>query len=233
MGLSVSILVPAFNEERLIGRVLEEVLAASAALDAEVIVVDDGSADRTPLIVGDLGRGHPRLLLVRHEANRGKAAALRSALAHATGDVVLVQDADLEYSPGDYGRLLAPFADPAVQAVYGSRFLGVRWPAGMAAGNWLANKVFVLVTNGLFGSALTDEGTAYKAFRRPVLEALGIESSRFEFCPEVTAKLLARGVRIVEVPVSYRARARRDGKKPGVRDGLSVLWTLLRYRVTG
>jgi dolichol-phosphate mannosyltransferase len=143
---------------------------------------------------------------------------------------VLVQDADLEYSPQDYGQMLAPFGDPAVQAVYGSRFLLRRWPERMKVANWAANKLFVATTNLLYGSALTDEGTGYKAIRRELLQDLEIASSRFEFCPEVTAKLLRRGVRILEVPVSYSARDRKQGKKPGFRDGLSVLWTLVRLR---
>lgn len=230
-SLRVSVVIPAFDEEAVIGRLIEEVAAAIRGWDAEILAVDDGSSDGTGAVLASCATVERRLRVLHHGSNLGKAAAIRTALAHATGDVVLVQDADLEYSPRDYAALLAPFADPGVEAVYGSRFLLRPWPSGMAVANWMANKLFVGLTNLLYGSALTDEGTGYKVFRRRAIEAAGIASSRFEFCPEITAKLLRRGARIVEVPVSYEARSREGGKKPGVRDGVAVLWALLRYRI--
>src|SRR5512142_2499402 len=142
MAPRLSILIPTYNEARLVGRVLDEVLEASGPLDAEIVLVDDGSTDGTADIVEERGRRDGRLRVVRHLLNLGKAAAIRSALAHATGALVLVQDADLEYSPADYDALLAPFADPTVQAVYGSRFLRRAWPENMRVPNWIANKVF-------------------------------------------------------------------------------------------
>lgn len=229
---TVSIIVPVYNEKDVLGDVLAQVRSAARALGGELLVVDDGSTDGTRELLDAFERSDPGVHLIRHTANHGKAAAIRSALARARGDVVLIQDADLEYSPQDYGRMLAPFGDPGVQAVYGSRFLGRRWPAKMKVANWVANKVFAATANLLYGSSLTDEGTAYKAVRRELLQSIEIASSRFEFCPEVTAKLLRRGVRIVEVPVSYSARDRKEGKKPGLRDGVAVLWTLVRLRFT-
>lgn len=229
---SVSVVIPAFNEESVIARVLDEVRAVTGTLAGEIVVVDDGSTDGTREVLERYVSGVAGVHVIRHPVNRGKAAAIRSALAHVRGDLVLVQDADLEYSPQDYGRLLAPFCDPAVQVVYGSRFLERHWPAKMKVANWVANKVFVAATNALYGSELTDEGTGYKVIRRETLQGIGIASSRFEFCPEVTAKLLRKGVRIVEVPVSYCARDRAAGKKPGLRDGIAVLWKLVSLRFT-
>ncbi len=230
--MRISIVIPVFNELSIIAAVLEQVREAARPHRAEILVVDDGSTDGTGEILEGLAAAGGGIQLLRHRSNLGKARAIRTGLARAQGDVVLVQDADLEYSPADYGRMLAPFEDPAVQAVYGSRFLTRAWPAKMRVANWLANKVFVTATNALYGSALTDEGTAYKAFRRELLRSFHIESSRFEFCPEVTAKILKRGIRIVEVPVEYRARERKEGKKPGFADGLAVLWTILKHRFT-
>lgn len=227
----VSIVIPVYNERSVIGDVVDAVTASATALRAEVLVVDDGSTDGTGELLDECVKSGSGIQLLRHPVNRGKAAAIRTALGRATGDVVLIQDADLEYSPRDYGRLLAPFCDPEVQAVYGSRFLDRAWPTGMKVANWVANRVFAATANLLYGAALTDEGTGYKAIRRQLLLELGIATSRFEFCPEVTAKLLLRGARIVEVPVSYAARDRSEGKKPGLLDGLAVLWTLLRLRV--
>ncbi|MGB8930021.1 MAG: glycosyltransferase family 2 protein [Anaeromyxobacteraceae bacterium] len=227
--MDVSIIIPVFDERSVIAEVLAQVRDAARPWRAQVLVVDDGSTDGTGEILEQLAAGGG-FQLVRHPANMGKGTAIRTGLALARGEVVLVQDADLEYSPKDYGRLLAPFDDPAVQAVYGSRFLVRAWPSRMRVANWVANKIFVAVTNSLYGAAMTDEGTAYKAFRRELILSLGVESTRFEFCPEVTSKILKRGIRIEEVPVEYRARGREDGKKPGFADGLAVLWELVRNR---
>jgi len=226
----VSIIIPAYNEAAAISGVLDAVLRADTSPYAkEIIVADDGSSDGTAVLLEQAAAGSG-IKVVTHPVNRGKAAAIRSALKIATGDIILIQDADLEYSPGDYRRLLLPFADSGIQAVYGSRFLNKQWPENMRAANWIANRVFTLLVNLLYGAAITDEGTGYKLFRRETVGSLNIACSGFEFCPEVTAKLLKNGVRIVEVPVAYRARSRKEGKKPTFLDGLKVIWTIIKFR---
>ena len=228
----VTIIIPAFNEESSLRAVLDSVLAADTApFGKEIIVVDDGSTDGTAPLLNEYARERG-INVFRHATNRGKAASIRTALQQATGAVILIQDADLEYSPDDYRRLLQPFHAMDSGAVYGSRFLQARWPRNMRPQNWLANKLFTFLTNLLYGARLTDEGTAYKAFTAGLIRSLAITCSGFEFCPEVTAKLLKRRIPIIEVPVSYTARSKKEGKKPGIRDGLKILWTIVRYRFT-
>jgi glycosyltransferase involved in cell wall biosynthesis len=229
--MKVSVIIPIYNEERSIAAVLDQILELRLEHhELEVIVSNDGSSDRTAEVVAPYVESDFRVRSVISDSNRGKGHAIRRGLELASGEIVLIQDADTEYSPTDYPRLLAPFTDRSAQAVYGSRFLDRRWPLGMLPQNWIANRVFTLVAKVLYGGRITDEGTGFKAFRRDILRSMALESRRFEFCPEVTAKLLRRGIEICEVPVSYHARARHEGKKPGVRDGLHVLWTLIRLR---
>jgi glycosyltransferase involved in cell wall biosynthesis len=170
----------------------------------------------------------PMVRVLRHTQNRGKGAAIRTGLAMVTGDLVLVQDADLEYDPAEYPVLLAPFSDPTVQAVYGSRNLR-RNPRSNFAFYW-GGRFLSGVANRLFGSHISDEATGYKVVRTSLLRALNLQSEGFEFCAEVTAKLLRRGVRICEVPISYRPRSRAEGKKIRWHDGIVAVWTLVRYR---
>jgi dolichol-phosphate mannosyltransferase len=216
----VSILIPVYNEFPTLGQVLERVLRAElpAGCEKEIVVVDDGSTDGTPALLG--------LVVVRHAGvNRGKGAALRSGLEHSTGEIVLVQDGDLEYDPNDYGLLLRPIVEGRAGVVYGARcWRGMRWP------NRLANAILTAAANLLYRAAITDEATAYKAFRAGVLRQIRLECVRFEFCPEVTAKLRRLGWRISEVPISYNPRGIAEGKKIRARDGFEALWTLLRYR---
>ncbi len=222
----LSVLVPVYNERATLETLLGRVLAVP--LDLEVIVVDDGSTDGTR----DLLRGLERRMPIRalfHPANRGKGAAIRTALAEARGEIVLIQDADLEYDPQDYPRLVAPILRGETNVVYGSRYL--------EPGNALPLthfKVGVLLltfaANLLYGLRLTDEATCYKVFRRDLLQALPLRCERFEFCPEVTARVARRGERIVEVPITYRYRTVAEGKKIGWRDGVEAFATLLRCR---
>jgi len=160
--------------------------------------------------------------------NSGKGAALRIGIAKATGDVILTQDGDLEYDPDDYATLVEPILKGRAEVVYGSRFR--RNPIGMAWQNRLANRILTLTANLLYGANITDEATAYKAFRADVLRSIPLRCRRFEFCPEVTAKLRRRGHRIDEVPIGYNARGIEEGKKIRARDGFEALWTLIRYR---
>jgi glycosyltransferase involved in cell wall biosynthesis len=223
----VSVIIPVFNERRWIGELLKMVEAADTRpYEKEIIVADDASTDGT----SELLDGLPGVRVIHLPRNSGKASAIKAALGKAEGDIILIQDADLEYSPDDYGRMLAPFSDPSIHVVYGSRFMQKAYPKNMKPANWIANKVFTCAVNLLYGAGITDEGTGYKAFRADVIKSIGIKSSGFEFCPEVTAKLLKKGVGIMEVPISYSGRSKKEGKKPGVPDGIRVLWTIIKYR---
>lgn len=224
--MKLSIILPVYNEEDTIREVLDAVLGVDLqAVEKEVIVVDDASTDRTAEIV----EREPRVTLLRHSANQGKGAAIHTGLKQTTGDVVLIQDADMEYSVADYPALLRPFAEGA-QVVYGSRFLKRRWPRGMHWTNWMANRVLTVTANLLYRAHLTDEATCYKVFRADLLKSLPLRAGGFDFCPEVTARVRRRGIRIVEAPIDYIARSRVQGKKIRWTHGFQALWTLIKHR---
>ena len=223
--MKLSVIIPAYNERDTIAEAIRRVQAVP--LDKEIIVADDGSTDGTADIVAAI----PDVALVRNEKNAGKGIAIRLALPHATGDVVIIQDADLEYDPKDYPAIVAPIERGEADMVYGSRFL--RGRPHMKLLNLIANKVFAWTATLLYGTRVTDEGTAYKAFRRELLTGLDLRCKRFEFCPEVTARLLKRRARYAEVPIWYRARTTEEGKKIGFWDGVEILWTLIKYRFKG
>ena len=224
--MKLSVILPVYNEERTVRECVERTLAVP--VDLELIVVNDGSTDGTPGILSSMNGHGSRLKLIHADRNRGKGAAIRLGLQHVTGDIVIIQDADLEYDCHEYPKMLVPFNDDATQVVYGSRFLGkieqMRWL------NRFANRFFTWLANLLFRGRITDEATCYKAFRTPLLKELDLKCRRFEFCPEVTAKVLRRGIEIKEVPISYKGRTHEEGKKIGWRDGWMVIYTLLRYR---
>jgi glycosyltransferase involved in cell wall biosynthesis len=228
--LKISIIIPVYNEFPTFHKVLERVLQSPLpdGCVKEVIVVDDGSTDGTTQALREQSRAG--LVVAHHSAvNQGKGAALRTGIGLATGDIILIQDGDLEYNPNDYAAMVLPILRGEADVVYGSRFRGA--PHGMAWPNRIANHVLTATANLLYGQRLTDEATAYKAFRAGVLKQLPLQCVRFEFCPEVTAKLSRLGHRIFEVPISYNARGISDGKKIRAADGLEALWTLLKYRV--
>ena len=225
--MKLTVIIPAHNEEATLAEIIGRV--RSTHLAHEIIVVDDGSTDGSPAILAQLQHHEaPPLKIFRHAQNRGKGAAIRTGLAAAGGDLVLVQDADLEYDPADYPTLLAPFEDPAVAVVYGSRNLR-RNPKSTLAFYW-GGRLLSLITNLLYGSHITDEATGYKVIKTELLHEIGLETDGFEFCPEVTAKLLQRGVLIHEVPISYHPRSWEEGKKIQWHDGLIAVWMLLKYR---
>jgi dolichol-phosphate mannosyltransferase len=227
--LKISILIPAFDEAATIAQVVERAMVVN--YKKEIIVIDDGSTDGTWKIAQELAARWPDVVKVlRHERNRGKGAALRTATPHVTGDVVITQDADLEYDPAEYPKLLEPFASPEVQVVYGSRNLQ-RNPRSSWSFYW-GGRLLSWLANLFYGASISDEATGYKAFRADLYRNLDIRSGGFEFCPEVTAKILRRGIPIYEVPISYHPRSRAEGKKINWRDGLTAIWVLLRYRFT-
>ena len=231
---TLSILIPAYHEESTIGEVVRLVLGVplhGLGIEKEVILVDDGSRDATAEIAAQAANGDRRVRIVRHEQNLGKGAAIRTALGFASGDLCLVQDADLEYSVEDYQALLRPILRGA-DVVYGSRFQERFWPEGMRLSNFIANKVLTLAANLLYGHRLSDEATCFKVFRTKLLRALDLSCDGFNFCPEVTAKLGLVGVRIVEVPVRYQARSTAAGKKVRWTHGIEALATLVKYRLT-
>jgi glycosyltransferase involved in cell wall biosynthesis len=229
----LSILIPAYQEERTIGEVLRQVSAIeteSVGFRKEVLVCDDGSTDRTVDVVRESIAADERIRLVRHQRNRGKGAAIRTALADARGDYVLIQDADLEYEVSDYPALLQA-VNGGADVVYGSRFRNGARPGGMRAANYAANRILTASANLLYGLSITDEATCFKVFRTDLLRALELECEGFEFCPEVTAKLGRRGVDIAEVPIHYRARNIAEGKKVRWTDGVEAMWVLIKHRL--
>jgi glycosyltransferase involved in cell wall biosynthesis len=224
--VKLSVIIPCFNERRTILSVLERVQRVD--LEKEVIVVDDGSSDGTREILAQLDGRFPGVRVFFGERNRGKGAAIRAGLEQATGEIVIIQDADLEYDPEEYPTIVAPILAGQAQVVYGSRNMR-RNPHHSFAFYW-GGRLVTLVANLLYGSRLTDEATCYKAFLRPVIQRLNLNSTGFEFCPEVTAKVLRRGYAIREVPIAYHPRSHDQGKKIRARDGLLAIWTLLKYR---
>jgi glycosyltransferase involved in cell wall biosynthesis len=232
----ISILVPLFNEEEFVGALLGRVLTAPLpeGMDREVIVVDDGSTDGSDKIVEEFVRRNPGVVrLFRHDRNRGKGAAIRTAVAQAHGEFCLIQDADLEYDPREYERLLAPLIDGDADAVYGSRFMIVAERRVMYYWHSLANRFMTEFCNLVADLNLTDMGTGYKAFRTAVLAETPIRSNGFGFEAEITIKLGRRGARVYEVPVSYHGRTYEEGKKIRTRDAFAILGTIVRFALTG
>lgn len=231
--MKVSVIIPVYNEFHYVDEVVRRVEGAPlpVGMEREMIIVDDGSTDgTTQLLKKYTSRQH--IIICSSEHNHGKGVAIRMGLDRATGDIILIQDADLEYSPEDYPALLQPITDGRAEVVYGSRFLtAVRVP-GMRFSNWVANMLLRTTVNLLYGAHITDEATAYKVFRASVIKEIPLECRRFEFCPEVTAKCLKRGYRIHEVPIRYTPRGKGAGKKIRWYDGVIALWTLLKYRVS-
>ena len=227
--MKISIIIPVYNEVNVIPMVLDRVMKAAlpAGCEKEIIIVDDGSTDGTSEI---LDRYHGLVAIHHSVENFGKGAAIRIGIRKATGDIVLIQDGDLEYDPNDYLKVLQPIVDGHATVVYGSRFMGNL--EGMKFANWLANKILTTTTNILYTCSITDEATAYKAFRIDVLRAMRLRCLRFEFCPEVTAKVRRLGHPIHEVPIKYNARGILEGKKIRWQDGFHAMWTLVKYRFT-
>jgi glycosyltransferase involved in cell wall biosynthesis len=224
--VKVSVIIPCFNERATILEVVRRVKTVD--LDLEIIIVDDGSTDGTRDLIQGLHGDRCRVIL--HDNNRGKGAAIRSALPFVTGDVIVVQDADLEYDPRDLPALMQPIATGRTSVVYGSRNL--RLNVRSYSSFYWGGRLVSLFTTLLFGQRITDEPTGYKMLRTDLLRSLDLKSERFGFCPEVTAKLLRRGHEILEVPISYSPRGFAEGKKIRWTDGLEAMWLLFKYRFT-
>lgn len=240
--MKISILIPVYNEQTTLREILRRVravdlipdkpsqvyTAAPVQLEKEIVVVDDGSTDGSQAILRE-EEAQGDLRVVLHAQNQGKGAAVRTAISAATGDILLIQDADLEYDPRDFPSLLLPIIEGRAEVVYGSRFLGGPRKA-MLFWHMIANKMITLITNVLYDAILSDVETCYKAFRADVIQSIPLRSRRFEIEPEITAKVLKRGHRIYEVPISYNGREYNEGKKIGMKDAFEAVWALLRYR---
>jgi glycosyltransferase involved in cell wall biosynthesis len=225
----ISVVIPCYNEVSTIEAILDAV-RASEIRDKEIVVVDDASSDGTRDKLRSF-EGQPGLRVIFHERNQGKGAALRTGFRAATGDVVIVQDADLEYDPKEYPKLLAPIRAGKADVVYGSRFAGGESHRVLYFWHYAANKLLTLCSNMFTNLNLTDMETCYKAFRREVIQKIDLREGRFGFEPEVTAKVARMGCRIYEVGISYSGRTYAEGKKIGWRDGLRALWCILRYNL--
>ena len=227
----LSVIVSVYNESSTIEETLRRVDAAP--IDKEIIVVDDGSTDGTANILQNLDRDPgsiAKLQVLFQQPNQGKGSAVRRGISHAIGEIVLIQDADLEYDPEDYPQLLQPILDGRADVVYGSRFLGGPHRA-LFFWHYAGNRFLTLLSNLLTNLNLSDMETGYKAFRREIFEEVTIKSDRFDFEPEITVKVAKKGYRIYETPISYSGRSYKDGKKITWRDGIKAIWALFRYRM--
>jgi len=225
--MKLSVVMPVYNEQATLREVIAKVLAVP--LDIELICVDDGSTDNSRQILSDLQAAHPQIRVLLQPKNMGKGAALRSGIQQATGDYVIIQDADLEYDPSDYPALLRPLLEGKADVVYGSRFLGSAPHRVLYFWHSVANRILTLISNALTNMNLTDMETCYKIFRREIIQSIPIEEDRFGFEPEITVKIARLRLRVYEVGISYWGRTYEEGKKIGWKDGFRALWCLVKY----
>lgn len=232
--MKLSIIIPVYNEENTVDEILKKIGNINlSGYPKEIIVVDDASDDKTP---GILKKWGSKVKILRHNHNMGKGAAIRDGIKNVSGDLIIIQDADLEYDPSYYSVLLKPISQGA-KVVYGTRLLN--YPLNLWGKDktvlpmhLIANRFLTGLTNILFGSSLTDMETGYKVFRREVLDSINIKSKKFDFEAEITAKILKMGIKIVEVAIETKPRTYKEGKKIGWADGVSAIWTLIKYRLT-
>jgi len=227
--LKLSVIIPAYNEGRTLRTIVEKVRVVP--VNKEIIIVNDASNDNSERVLSEIGKEFADIKILHHKRNRGKGAAIRSGLEHVSGEIVIVQDADLELDPSEYPTLIKPIEDGLASVVYGSRELGKQLKEHHYFLFYLGGKSVTWFANLLYGSHLTDAPTGYKVLRTEVIKSLNLECERFDFDPEVTAKVLKRGIKIIEVPISYKPRTITEGKKINWRDGIMALWTLLKYKM--
>jgi dolichol-phosphate mannosyltransferase len=227
LNMKISIIVPAFNESKTLKTCIDNIYSKNPQMDLEVILINNGSTDNTEEIAKELE--HPNLKYIRLDTNKGKGGAIKTGLRFAIGDIIIIQDADLEYDPADYTNLVKPIEESRAKVVYGSRVL--------KKGNKKAGPMFYLggrflsfLTNLLYGSHITDEPVCYKVFASEIIKNIDLKAEGFEFCPEVTAKILKQKIPIYEVPISYYPRSVKEGKKIKFSDGIKAVWTLVKYR---
>jgi glycosyltransferase involved in cell wall biosynthesis len=228
--MKLSVVMPVYNEQATLREVVSRVLAVP--LEVELICVDDGSRDGSREILAELQIDHPQIRVMLQPKNMGKGAALRCGIQEATGDFIIIQDADLEYDPSDYPALLGPLIEDKADVVYGSRFLGSGPHRVLYFWHSVGNSILTLISNALTNMNMTDMETCYKVFRREILQSIPIEEDRFGFEPEITVKISKRRLRVYEVGIGYWGRTYEEGKKIGWRDGFRALWCLLKYSLT-
>ncbi|MCM8816741.1 MAG: glycosyltransferase family 2 protein [Candidatus Omnitrophica bacterium] len=224
--MKLSIIIPVYNEKSTIKSLVDKVL--DVPLEKEIIIVDDGSTDGTRDILKKLAEEKNNIKVLFQPQNKGKGYAIRKAIPEITGDVVVIQDADLEYDPMDFLKLLKLIEEGKADVVYGSRILGKNPKSSFSF--YIGGKFLSFLTNILYGTSITDEPTCYKMFRSNIIKSINLRCKGFEFCPEITAKIAKKGIKIVEVPIKYNPRTKKEGKKIRWKDGLVAIWTLIKNR---
>ena len=225
--MKLSVIIPVYNEKNTITEILKQVI--DVPVDKEIIIVDDSSTDGTREMLKDIRRTHKDIRLILKEKNEGKGSAVREGLKHIAGDIVVIQDGDLEYNPMDWIRMLQVIKDKRADVVYGSRILGKGEKSSLTF--YLGGRLLSFLVNILYGANITDEPTCYKMFKVDVIRSIKLDCKGFEFCSEVTAKVLKKGYKIYEIPISYKPRKIKEGKKIRWKDGVIAIWTLIKYRL--
>jgi len=226
--MKLTVIIPVFNEKATIEQIIKKV--KKVPVEKEIIVVDDGSTDGTVEILKEISEKDKNINIILKEKNEGKGSAIREGLKCVNGDVVVIQDADLEYEPTDWIGMLKVIDEKKADVVYGSRVLGKNKKSSFVF--YLGGRMLSIITNFLYGAGITDEPTCYKMFRAEIIKSLNLKCRGFEFCPEVTAKIRKKGIKIYEVPIHYNPRSIKEGKKIKWKDGIIAIWTLIKYRFT-